>query len=669
MTIRRKFFIAFIAIVLTSVVTLVVNGLIALGQIDLTQRMGEVGRVIAEEQIPLIETIKDIQLDVAEIRGTVDSLAGEDDREQIDKGLVSIDKAADKFRSRHSTAMTAAQGLAMADVQRVLEGVALAFDPFLTTARAMANAQRDHSRTAAQAADFESTAQGLNSLLDSLIEAADVSVAESVTRQLEVREEMDAAVRKQAIAMGASSFVLIALMVAALIGLERQLIEPLTDMTEVTTRMAEGDLSVTVPGVGRPDELGRMAAAVEVFREAAQKVRHTATQQEAEHRRNRRKLQSEILALTNAIDEEVTGAIGVVVGQADAMIGTAGAMTASVEAVRDRSQAAAAASESANGNVDAVAAAAEELSASVGEIGNQVNTSTRIASEAQHEAGKVDTIVKGLADAAQSVGAVVQLINDIASQTNLLALNATIEAARAGEAGKGFAVVANEVKGLANQTAKATEQISEQIASIQSATGEAVSAIHGIVGIIGQIGEIAGSIASAVDQQTSATREIAQAAQAAAASTQQAALEIAEASRSSEETGRLSGEVHSAASSVRDRIGVMKAAIDNIVRSSSEENRHANQRHTVNIAATTIIGGEKRPCLLQEIALIGTGVVDRPLSGGRGTDFELELPKLGTWKGAVVAQTDTNTHVRFEFDEAQTARLDEFLAARTGGRT
>jgi methyl-accepting chemotaxis protein len=431
--------------------------------------------------------------------------------------------------------------------------------------------------------------------------------------------------------------------------------------------MADGDLSVTVPGMGRPDEIGRMAAAVEVFRDNAQKVRQAAVVQEAEHRRNRRKLQSEILALTNAIDEEVNGAIGVVMAEADTMIEAAGIMAQAVDSAQDRAQAAVAASESANGSVDAVAAAAEELSSSVQEISRQVATSTRIAGEAEGEAGKVDTIVKGLAEAAQNVGAVVNLINDIASQTNLLALNATIEAARAGEAGKGFAVVANEVKSLANQTAKATEDIGQQIAAIQGATGEAVSAIQGIVGTIGQINHIAAGISAAVEEQSAATQEIARAAQSAASGTQEAMGEIGAVTRTTAESGERSRAVHQSASSVRGRIQAMKTAIDDIVRSSSDENRHNTQRHTLNVAATVLVGGDKRPCLLQELALIGTGVIDRVLPIARGAEFHAEIPNLGTLHGSVVALTDQNTHVRFDLDEQQTARVEEFIASRARG--
>ncbi|MBC7907242.1 MAG: hypothetical protein H7Y60_10915, partial [Rhodospirillaceae bacterium] len=298
----------------------------------------------------------------------------------------------------------------------------------------------------------------------------------------------------------------------------------------------------------------------------------------------------------------------------------------------------------------------------------QVSDSTRIAGEAEQEAEKVRIIVQGLATAAESEGEVDQLIKDIASQTNLLALNATIEAARAGEAGEGFAVVANEVMGLANQTAKATEQIGGQISSIQGATQEAVLAIRGIVGTIEQIATISGGIKSAVDQQNSATQEIAQAAQTAASGTQQAAVEIAEVSRSTDETGEKAHEVRSSANGVRERLGTMKTAIDGIMRASSDDNRHNNQRHTVNMAVTIMLAGEKRPCLLQEIALIGTGILDRPLDGQRGAEFEAELPNLGMWKGSVVAVTDQNTHVRFDVDEAQSAKLEEFISARQRAR-
>ena len=456
-------------------VTLVVNGVIALREIELAEQMGEVGRVIAEEQIPLIETIKDIQLDVAEIRGVLAEVAAARGQERLAAGLAAIETAAGRFAHHHATALASAQHLGLPDVERALDGVGLAFAPFLDSGRDMARAYVESGNGATQLDDFDGAGVGLKSLLDTLLEAVEVTIAEAATKQLEAREGLTASVRSQAIAMGLSAVVLLLLVVGAGIILDRQMMRPLIEMTEVTTRMAEGDLSVSVPGRGRPDEMGRLAAAVEVFRDAAYKVRQGAAHQEAEHRRNRRKLQSEILALTNAIDEEVSGAIGMVLAEADTMIGSAATMADSVDQVRSRSQAAAAASESANSGVNSVAAAAEELSASVHEISRQVSTSTRISLEARDEAGKVDRIVKGLAEASASVGEVVKLINDIASQTNLLALNATIEAARAGEHGKGFAVVASEVKGLSRQARTATAKIRSTLSEL---TGTAQTLIE-----------------------------------------------------------------------------------------------------------------------------------------------------------------------------------------------
>ncbi|KIL97143.1 Methyl-accepting chemotaxis protein [Paramagnetospirillum magnetotacticum MS-1] len=444
----------------------------------------------------------------------------------------------------------------------------------------------------------------------------------------------------------------------------RSVYTPINAMTDVTSRMAGGDLTVTIPGLGRRDEIGKMAEAVEVFRETALKARQLASRQTAEERRNRRKLQSQMLALTSAIEEQVSAAISVVVDEAETMNNTTNTMSGLVEECRHGSQSAAGAAEAANSSVDAVAAAAEELSASVQEISRQVATSSQVAGEAEAEADKVDHIIQGLAEAARNVGAVVNLITDIASQTNLLALNATIEAARAGEAGKGFAVVANEVKNLANQTGRATEEISQQISSIQQATSEAVGAIQGIGSTIGRINEISSSIAAAVEEQSAATHEIARSAQSAARGTQEAASEIATVANAIEESGRCSAEVHQSSQSMQGSIHTMKSSIDGIIHANSDANRRNTERHTVNLAVVLTLNGQTVPCLLQDIARIGAGILDRVLDVPRGTEFTAEIPKLGTWSGVVVALTDHNTHAHFELDESQSEQLDAFLGSR-----
>jgi len=258
----------------------------------------------------------------------------------------------------------------------------------------------------------------------------------------------------------------------------------------------------------------------------------------------------ELGSKADSFERDVKGVVAAVSSAAGQMENAARTMSGNAEETSMQSTTVAAAAEEATTNIQTVAAAAEELSSSISEISRQVADSARIAAGAMDEADRTNRMVQSLAAAANKIGEVVKLINDIAAQTNLLALNATIEAARAGDAGKGFAVVANEVKSLANQTAKATEEIAAQISAVQSATRDAVGAIGGIAKTIGQINDIASAIAGAVEEQGAATQEIARNVQQAAMGTQEVTGTIARVSAAAAHTGSAAREVLTAATTL-----------------------------------------------------------------------------------------------------------------------
>jgi methyl-accepting chemotaxis protein len=332
-------------------------------------------------------------------------------------------------------------------------------------------------------------------------------------------------------------------------------------LTASTIRLADGDVSVTVEGSGRKDEIGALAGALGTFKQNAiekARIEVELRGRQAQAAARQQRIEGHI----HAFDGTMRNVLETLGASATQLKGTAETMASTAEETSRQASAVSAASEVASENVSTAAAATEEMAASISEISNQVQQSSQTAAEAVREAARTNETVQSLSGMAQKIGAVVELIQAIASQTNLLALNATIEAARAGEAGKGFAVVASEVKGLASQTAKATEEISTQIGAMQSSTNDAVVAIASISKTIGRMNEIASAIAAAVEQQGAATHEITRNTQEAARGTGEVSRNITGVNAAAGHTGKAASDVLTASTRLGDQAQSLRSEMD-----------------------------------------------------------------------------------------------------------
>ncbi|MEA2831180.1 MAG: methyl-accepting chemotaxis protein [Bradyrhizobium sp.] len=372
--------------------------------------------------------------------------------------------------------------------------------------------------------------------------------------------EAAAASSQRNLILGTLAILVGSALLAFLLG--RGMSHPLTAITEVMNRLSSGETDVKIPGGDRKDELGSMAVAVDVFRRGmieAQTMREAQEVSKQQAELEKRALQHQ---MADRFEADIKSVVTAVAQATEDMQRMAGEITASVNGTSQRAAAAAAASDEASASVGAVAAATEELASSVTEISRQVTHSSGVADAAVAKAGQTTEMVGSLAAAGEKIGEVLRLIGEIASQTNLLALNATIEAARAGDAGRGFAVVASEVKQLASQTAKATEEIAGQVAAIQSATGDCVTAIGGISDTIREISGIATTIAASVEEQGSATREIARSVQQAATGTSEVSLNVAGASQAADQSRALADNVLVASGQLSRQAKELFASVD-----------------------------------------------------------------------------------------------------------
>jgi methyl-accepting chemotaxis protein len=341
---------------------------------------------------------------------------------------------------------------------------------------------------------------------------------------------------------------------------------PLRDMADVVHRLASGDTAVTVPGAGRGDEVGAIARSIEVFRGNLIETEKLKAEQESMKTHSEAERRREIREMADRFDANVGRIVEDVASAATGLRTTAEAMTASCDETSQRSTSVASSATLATQSVQTVAAATEELSASIKDISQQVSRVSGMITDAVSQAGQSNEKVQGLTAAAQKIGDVVKIIADIASQTNLLALNATIEAARAGDAGRGFAVVASEVKALADQTAKATDEIAGQVKAIQEATMSSAQSIQGIAQTIGAVSDTATAIAAAVEQQGAATLEIARNAQEATRGTQEVSSSIASIDTNSRKAGSDASGVLASANQLSENGSVLRQQVETFLR-------------------------------------------------------------------------------------------------------
>ncbi len=441
------------------------------------------------------------------------------------------------------------------DVGASLKAAYAACDPVLT-AGAEASTMDGNAKIA------ERAHRECDPVIDAALEKASKFVGASAEKVVKektfIKAEADATVRKE-IAVAAGGL-LIGIALALFMGI-KSMSQPVARLKRAMERLANNDLSIDVPETGRGDEIGEMARTVEVFKINGLEVARLKQAQEETERRAAEQRRRDMHELANKFEQTVGDIANTVTSASTQLEASANTLSHTAERAQQLTSMVTSASNLASGNVQSVASATEELSSSVNEISRQVQESARMATEAVGQVRNTNDRVGELSKAAARIGDVVELINTIAGQTNLLALNATIEAARAGEAGRGFAVVATEVKALAEQTAKATGEIGQQIAGIQTATQESVGSIKEISATIERLSEIASTIAAAVEEQGAATQEISRNVQHASQGTKEVSTNIVDVQRGASETGAASSQVLAAAKTLSSNSERLKAEI------------------------------------------------------------------------------------------------------------
>jgi methyl-accepting chemotaxis protein len=470
----------------------------------------------------------------------------------------------------------------------------------------------------------------------------------------------------------ARSVIIAALVIIGLLGtvtliIARKMSRGLVAMTSAVTKLGEGDFGIELPGLDRGDELGDMARSIELFKvKAAEKARNEAALEEERRQVAERSKGKALTEMAETVERETNTAVGEVASGTDRMAKNAVMMTDSALLLEKNSGSVAAAAEEALANAQTVAKASSQLSASIADIASQVNSSRALTLQAVTASSEAQATIAKLSEAASKVGAVTNLISEIAGQTNLLALNATIEAARAGEAGRGFAVVAAEVKSLAEQTAKATSEIAQQISEIQDATQASVTSIAGIGEVIRNVEAVSSTIARAIEEQNVVTVEISRTVEETSLAAREVASQIISVSNEATETGRRATEIRDGSAEIAAKVDALRATLVRVIRTStSDVDRRISTRVDIQRPATLKLQGRSVAVTVRDLSL-GGAMIDEALPGiAVGTAVTLVVNGISAdLTGFVARKDDATALIKFELPEEATKKLEAQIAPR-----
>jgi methyl-accepting chemotaxis protein len=615
---------------------------------------------VAGSSMALARAAKNIELDVIQVQQFLQDVSATRALDGLDDGFKDAQRFADKFAADVAAATGLAETLRLTDVIRLLAETKDAFRPYYETGRRMAQAYVDKGPAGGNQMmpAFDETSDQMQAKVEQLLTLADAAVGKTTAQLRDTIDRIQEGGERLAFAtvlIGAlGTLAAIGLGVLAFTGIVR----PLSAMTGSMRLLAGGNIAIDVPGQGRGDEIGAMAAAVLVFRDHMIKAERLAASQAEERQQAEAEKRAALTRMANTIESETGTALEQMRQRTAAMRATADEMSASAGRTGVSAENAAAAAAQTLANAQTVASAAEELSASIHEISRQVSQSSTIVSSAVAAGSETRGVIEVLNQQVEQIGAVADMIGEIAAKTNLLALNATIEAARAGDAGKGFAVVASEVKQLATQTARSTQEIAAHIAQVRSATSAAAAAVGQIEQTIGKINAISGSIAAAVEQQGAATAEIARNVAESAGAADEMTARTTEVSTEAGETGRRAAEVSESSTGLNDAMDDLRRSVIRVVRTSTAEvDRRRERRYSNDLVCHLLIAGHSSPAHVADLSDHGAFVRDAPSVpiGTRGTlkingvDFALPFH--------VRAVEDSGLRLEFELDEATAAKF------------